>query len=97
MVQLYYLIVVQEKLLRILANSALKLELLEPQERYTPNEIFVLATTMGFFFFFNFYFGGNRFSEFLGEMCLGEILGLAILGEFAWGKYLKRGNLGEMN
>ena len=27
----------------------------------------------------------------------GEILGLAILGEFAWGKYLKRGNLGEMN
>ena len=39
-----------------------------------------------FFFGGNFCFRGNRFSEFLGEMCLGEILGLNILGEIVLGK-----------
>ena len=53
------------------------------------------------FFFFNFYFRGNRFSEFLGEMHLGEILGLTFLGEIALGKIFETrkfgGNeLGEM-
>ena len=38
------------------------------------------------FFGGNFCFRGNRFSEFLGEMCLGEILGLNILGEIVLGK-----------
>ena len=55
------------------------------------------------FFFFggNFCFRGNRFSEFLGEMYLGENLGLAFLGEIVLGKIFEtwklRGNeLGEM-
>ena len=34
----------------------------------------------------NLCFRGNRFSEFLGEMCLGEILGLKFLGEIVLGK-----------
>ena len=55
----------------------------------------------GFFFGGNFYFRGNRFSEFLGEMDLGEILGLTFLGEIALGKIFETrkfgGNeLGEM-
>ena len=41
---------------------------------------------MVFFFWGNFCFRGNRFSEFLGEMCLGEILGLKFLGEIVLGK-----------
>ena len=43
------------------------------------------------FFFFgggNLYFRGNRFSEFLGELHLGEILGSTFLGEIALGKIL---------
>ena len=55
----------------------------------------------GFLFWGNFYFRGNRFSEFLGEMHLGEILGLTFLGEIALGKIFETrkfgGNeLGEM-
>ena len=54
-----------------------------------------------FFFFGNFCFRGNRFSEFLGEMHLGEILGLTFLGEIVLGKIFESrkfgGNeLGEM-
>ena len=56
---------------------------------------------MVFFLGGNFYFRGNRFSEFLGEMHLGEILGLTFLGEIALGKIFETrkfgGNeLGEM-
>ena len=59
------------------------------------------AACNGFFFKGNFHFRGNRFSEFLGEMYLGEILGLAFLGEIAFGKIFETrkfgGNkLGEM-
>ena len=46
------------------------------------------------FFLGNFYFRGNRFSEFLGEMLLGEILGLAFLGEIAMGKIFETRKFG---
>ena len=41
-----------------------------------------------------FYFRGNRFWEFLGEMLLGEILGLAFLGEIALGKIFETRKFG---
>ena len=62
---------------------------------------FEFVTLSGFFFRGNFHFRGNRFSEFLGEMYLGEILGLAFLGEIALGKIFetrkfRRNELGEI-
>ena len=48
----------------------------------------------GFFFGGNFCFRGNRFSEILGEMHLGEIFGLTFLGEIALGKIFETRKIG---
>ena len=46
------------------------------------------------FFGANFYFRGNQISEFLGEMYLGKILGLAFLGEIALEKIFETRKFG---
>ena len=61
---------------------------------YIKNVRFIVGGDQWFFLGGNFYFRGNRFSEFLGEMLLGEILGLAFLGEIALGKIFETRKFG---
>ena len=49
---------------------------------------------MVFFLGGNIYFRGNRFSDFLGDLHLGEILSLTFLGEIALGKIFETRKIG---